>query len=91
VLVDVKSKNGKDNLFSFLTDDQLRDFVTQAHDCNLLTALAGSLDTPDIPRLYNLGADIIGVRGAICTKKDRLAGKLEAEKVMAFASELSKL
>jgi len=91
VLIDVKNKNMKDNLFSFLTDEQLRDFVTQAHDCNLQAALAGSLDTPDIPRIYSLGADILGVRGAVCTKKDRLAGKLEKEKVMAFVNELAKL
>jgi len=91
VLIDVKTKNGTDNLFSFLTDEQLRDFVTQAHDCNLLAALAGSLDITDIQMLYSLGADIIGVRGAVCTQKDRLTGRLEEEKVMAFAYELSKL
>ena len=91
VLVDVKIKNGKDNLFSFLTDKQLGDFVTQAHDYNLLAALAGSLDKQDIQRLHSLGADIIGVRGAVCAKKDRLAGKLEGEKVAELAEEISKL
>jgi len=91
VLVDVKIKNGNDNLFSFLTDEQLKEFVNQAHEYNLLAALAGSLDIKDIQRVHNLGADIIGVRGAVCTKKDRLAGKLEKEKVMAFAEEISKL
>ncbi len=91
VLVDVKIKNGKDNLFSFLTDEQLGGFVTQAHDYNLLAALAGSLDKQDIPRVHSLGADIIGVRGAVCAKKDRLAGKLESEKVAELAKEISKL
>ena len=91
VLVDVKIKNGRDNLFSFLNDEQLRTFVTQAHDCNLLAALAGSLDTHDIQRIHNLGADIIGVRGAVCTRKDRVSGKLEREKVKEFAEELRKL
>jgi uncharacterized protein (UPF0264 family) len=91
VLIDVKTKNRKDNLFSFLTDEQLRDFVTQAHDCNLLAALAGSLDAQDIPRVNNLGADILGVRGAVCTKKDRLTGKLEKKKVMAFVNVIAKL
>ncbi|MCW4015133.1 MAG: (5-formylfuran-3-yl)methyl phosphate synthase [Candidatus Bathyarchaeota archaeon] len=86
ILVDMKTKNGKDNLFSFLTDEQLKEFVTQAHNHNLLAALAGSLDTQDISRVYNLGADIIGVRGAVCAKKDRLAGKLEIEKVLAFST-----
>ena len=85
VLVDVKIKNGKDNLFSFLTDKQLGDFVTQAHNYNLVAALAGSLDKQDIPRVHSLGADIIGVRGAVCAKKDRLAGKLESEKVAELA------
>ena len=91
ILVDVKIKKGTDNLFSFLTDEQLGEFVTQAHNSNLLAALAGSLDTQDIQRVHNLGADIIGVRGAVCTKKDRLAGKLEREKVLAFAEMINKL
>jgi uncharacterized protein (UPF0264 family) len=90
VLVDVKIKTGKSKLFNFLDDEQLRKFVTQAHDHELLAALAGSLGAQDIQRVHSLGADIIGVRGAVCTKKDRL-GKLEQEKVAEFAKELSKL
>ena len=42
ILVVIHTKNGQDNLFSFLTDEQLREFVTQAHNNNLLAALAGS-------------------------------------------------
>jgi uncharacterized protein (UPF0264 family) len=89
VLIDAKTKNGVDNLLSFLNDSQLKDFVNKAHDCNLLAALAGSLDVIDIPRVYNLGADIIGVRGAVCAKKDRLAGKVEKQKVVDFVNELA--
>jgi uncharacterized protein (UPF0264 family) len=91
VLVDVKIKNGKNNLFNFLTDKKLKELVNKAHNYNLLAALAGSLDKQDIPRVHNLGADIIGVRGAVCTKKDRVAGKLELKKVIEFAKEISKL
>jgi uncharacterized protein (UPF0264 family) len=91
VLVDVKIKNGQTNLFSFLTDEKLKELIDKAHNNNLLVALAGSLDTPDIHRVYSLGADIIGVRGAVCTKKDRLSGKLEREKVLEFAEEIRKL
>jgi uncharacterized protein (UPF0264 family) len=89
VLIDAKTKNGVDNLFSFLNDSQLKDFVNKAHNCNLLAALAGSLDVIDIPRVYNLGADIIGVRGAVCVKKDRLAGNVEKQKVVDFVTELA--
>jgi uncharacterized protein (UPF0264 family) len=91
VLVDVKIKNGKSKLFNFLDDEKLKAFVKKAHDYNLLAALAGSLDKQDIQRVYNLGADIIGVRGAVCAKNDRLAGKLEREKVTEFANIISKL
>jgi uncharacterized protein (UPF0264 family) len=91
VLVDVKIKNGENNLFSFLNDEQIRTFVTQAHKYDLIAALAGSLDRKDILRVNNLGADILGVRGAVCTKKDRLIGKIEREKVIEFAKEISKL
>ena len=91
VLVDVKIKSGKSKLFNFLDDEKLKDFVKKAHDYNLLAALAGSLDKQDIQRVYNLGADIIGVRGAVCTKNDRLGGKLVREKVTEFANEISKL
>jgi uncharacterized protein (UPF0264 family) len=91
VLVDVKVKNGKSNLFSFLTNENLKELVDKAHNYNLLAALAGSLDTQDIQRVFSLGADIIGVRGAVCTKKDRVTGKLEREKVIEFAKEISKL
>lgn len=88
VLVDVKVKSKETNLFSFLTDKDLKEFVDNAHDYGLLAALAGSLGTQHIERVYSLGADIIGVRGAVCAKKDRVAGKLETEKVAAFAKEI---
>ncbi len=91
VLVDVKIKNGQSNLFSFLADEELKELVDKAHDHNLLAALAGSLGTTDIPHVHRLGADIIGVRGAVCTKKDRVSGKLEQEKVNAFAEAISNL
>ena len=91
VLVDVKIKNGKNNLFSFLTDKKLEELVNKSHNYNLLAALAGSLDKQDIPRVYNLEADVIGVRGAVCSKKDRLAGRLEREKVIEFTKEISNL
>lgn len=91
VLIDVKTKNGKDNLFSFLKDDELVHFVKQAHEFNLMAALAGSLESKDIPKINSLGADIIGVRGAVCTKKDRIAGKVETMKVKSFATELANL
>ena len=90
VLVDIKVKNGKSNLFNFLAGQELKEFVDQAHDNNLIVALAGSLDKQDIPRVNDLAADIIGVRGAVCTNKDRL-GEVQREKVIEFAKEINNL
>ena len=91
VLVDLKIKNGRDNIFNFLNNKQLRKFVSNAHDSNLLVALAGSLDKQDIPRVHNLNADIIGVRGALCTNKNRLDGKLQRKKVIEFVNKIRDL
>ncbi len=91
VLIDVKVKDGKSNLFTFLNDAQLQDFVTNAHKYNLLAALAGSLTPQDILRVNNLGADIIGVRGAVCARKDRVSGKLEQQKVADFVTTINAL
>lgn len=88
VLIDVKIKNRKSNLFNFLKNNQLRKFVIQAHSYNLLVALAGSLKKQDIEPVYNLGSDIIGFRGALCTNIDRLNGKLEKEKVIEFKEKI---
>ena len=91
VLIDIRLKNGKCKLFNFLTDKQIQDFIIQAHELNLFVGLAGSLDPHDVPRIYNLDADVLGVRGAVCTKKDRLNGKVEEEKVKTFIQEIGKL
>jgi hypothetical protein len=88
VLIDVKIKNGKSNLFTFLKYNELRNFVIQAHSYNLLVALAGSLKKQDIELVHNLGTDIIGFRGALCTNTDRLKGILEKEKVIEFEEEI---
>jgi uncharacterized protein (UPF0264 family) len=91
VLVDTKVKDGKSNLFSYLSNEKLRNFVEKAHDNNLIVALAGSLAKQDIQRVYDLAADIIGVRGAVCTNGDRVEGRIQREKVMEFAKEIRQL
>jgi uncharacterized protein (UPF0264 family) len=88
VLIDVKIKNGKSNLFNFLKYNDLRNFIIEAHSYNLLVALAGSLKKHDIELVYNLGSDIIGFRGALCSNTDRLNGKLEGEKVKELEEEI---
>jgi len=80
VMVDLKNK-GHGGLFDHLGDHELRRFVSESHRHGLIAALAGSLDKDDLPRAFSLGADIIGVRGAVCSGKDRLRGRVRRRMV----------
>ncbi|HLE75503.1 MAG TPA: (5-formylfuran-3-yl)methyl phosphate synthase [Candidatus Bathyarchaeia archaeon] len=79
-MIDTAVKDGK-NLFAFLTINQLRRFVDTAHDYGLKAALAGSLRKEDLPAVYALGADVAGLRGAACTRGDRVDGRITRETV----------
>jgi uncharacterized protein (UPF0264 family) len=79
-MIDTAVKDGK-NLFTFLTINQLRSFVDAAHDHSLKAALAGSLKKEDLPAVYALGADVVGLRGAACTHGDRVDGRITRETV----------
>jgi uncharacterized protein (UPF0264 family) len=79
-MIDTAVKDGK-NLFTFLTINQLRSFVDAAHDHGLKAALAGSLKKEDLPAVYALGADVVGLRGAACTHGDRVDGRITRETV----------
>ena len=80
ILMDTANKN-KTKLFDFVKNDELKEFVNKAHKYDLFVALAGSLDVNDVERIWSTGADIFGVRGAVCEKKDRKKGQLKKELV----------
>jgi dihydroneopterin aldolase len=52
---------------------ELARFVDDAHAHGLMAGLAGSLETPDIPRLLPLAPDVLGFRRALCVDHDRTA------------------
>jgi uncharacterized protein (UPF0264 family) len=79
-MIDTAIKDGK-SLFTFLTMPQLRRFVDMAHSYDLKAALAGSLKKEDLPVVYSLGADVVGLRGAACSLSDRVNGRITKEKV----------
>ena len=79
-MLDTAIKDGK-NLFTFLTKTQLQRFVEETHSYGLKAALAGSLRKEDLPVVYSLGADVVGVRGAACTQNDRVNGQITRKKV----------
>ena len=79
-MLDTAIKDGR-SLLAFLSKPKLKSFVDEAHCYGLKAALAGSLQKEDLPKVYALGADIAGVRGAACTSSDRINGQITREKV----------
>jgi uncharacterized protein (UPF0264 family) len=79
-MIDTAVKDGN-NLFNYLTTEQLRRFVEDAQDRGLRVAFAGSLTKKDLPTIHALGADIVGLRGAACTGGDRTNGRINQLKV----------
>jgi uncharacterized protein (UPF0264 family) len=64
-LLDTAVKSGG-TLFTNLSDRRLRNFVSQCREAGLLCGLAGSLGAEDIPHVCGFGADLVGVRTAVC-------------------------
>jgi uncharacterized protein (UPF0264 family) len=85
VMVDTFVKDGK-CLFDFMDVEACRSFVELGHAEGLEVALAGSIKKKDVPILIELGADVIGIRGAVCSGGDRFGGTIKAEHVRNLAS-----
>lgn len=79
-MIDTAIKDGK-SLLDFLSLQQLKTFVDEAHRFNLKVALAGSIKKEQLPLLHTVGTDIIGVRGAACTNGDRKHGHITSQRV----------
>jgi uncharacterized protein (UPF0264 family) len=65
VMMDTGIKDGR-STFEFLTERELMDFVADAKERGLQTAIAGTIKFKDIPALQRISPDIIGVRGCVC-------------------------
>jgi uncharacterized protein (UPF0264 family) len=89
-MIDVNIKN-RGGLFQYFSDDQLLKFVEESHEYGLTVSLAGSIEKKDFGRVYNLGADIVGVRRAVCQDKDRLKGSVQRKAVQELIDEIKSL
>ncbi len=71
-LIDTLTKDGR-NLFDFIPESDLRDMVVAGKKSGMSTALSGHLKMDDLDELARINPDIVGVRGAVCQKGDRVA------------------
>ena len=78
-LVDTAIKDGR-RLFDFLATGELRALADEAHGAGLLFALAGALQEDDLLLVRDLGADVAGLRTAVC-RDGRRAGPLDPDRV----------
>jgi len=86
VLIDTAIKDGQ-GLLSWLGVDALAELVAEAHDAGLEIALAGALRASDLVAVRDSGADIAGVRSAVCRGGLRTAA-LDPSRIAALRDEL---
>lgn len=79
-MVDTAVKDGK-TLFDFMDIDKLQEFNNMIHDHGLKSALAGSIKKDQLKLLYDVGCDVVGIRGAACTGGDRNKGSIHRSAV----------
>jgi (5-formylfuran-3-yl)methyl phosphate synthase len=65
VLVDTADKSGP-GLTALWGMTQLADWVAMVHELEMVASVAGKLSLDDIDLMRDVGADIVGVRGAAC-------------------------
>ena len=87
MLIDTLVKDGR-NLFDFLGERALKDLVVEAKEAGMCAALSGTLRVANLHTLVRINPDIVGVRGAVCTRGDREKGNVDASAVAAFREEL---
>lgn len=86
-MLDTAVKDGK-TLFDFMSEEKIARFNNEIHNYGLKSALAGSVKKEQLQTLYNLGTDVVGIRGAACVGGDRNSGKIHRSAVMELKKML---
>jgi uncharacterized protein (UPF0264 family) len=76
VMVDTAIKDGRPT-FEFMSEQELREFISLGHAEGLEVALAGTIGFEHLEMLKRLNPDIIGVRGIVCGGDRRSAIRAE--------------
>ena len=71
-MLDTRDKKAG-RLINHLDLARLAAFCARCRAAGLTSGLAGSLEPPDIPRLLLAAPDVLGLRGALCVARDRIA------------------
>ena len=83
-MVDTTDKtNGR--LLDHMPPERMPAFVGRVRELGMKVGLAGSLESPDIPRLLPFAPDFLGFRGALCGQSGR-AASIDAQAVSHIRS-----
>jgi uncharacterized protein (UPF0264 family) len=82
VLLDTLDKRGARPVFGILGPGDVAAWVAEAQRAGLVAALAGSLGADEIALASDTGADVAGVRGAVCD--GGRTGRVSAARVRAL-------
>lgn len=85
VMLDTALKDGA-TLFDAVDEAELAGFAAAARAAGLGVALAGSLGLRHLAALRRIGADVIGLRGAVCRGGDR-RGAIDPQLVRDFVTQ----
>ena len=82
ILIDTfdKSKT-KNRLMNLLTYQEIDKFIKICHSFQLEAWIAGSISIDEMPKLWELGVDVICIRGAACIKGTNRMAKVTRKKV----------
>jgi dihydroneopterin aldolase len=79
VQLDVTAKDGK-RLLDYLPPTRIEAFCRACREAGVAAWLAGSLQSPDIPRLMLVEPDVLGFRTALCAR-GRRSGPLDPQRI----------
>ncbi|MCB0568030.1 MAG: (5-formylfuran-3-yl)methyl phosphate synthase [Lewinellaceae bacterium] len=89
VMLDTAIKDGK-ALLDVMDRSEILRFIALGHEAGMQVALAGSIKEEHLEALSAMNPDVIGIRGAVCSRNDRKAG-IAVDKVKAFLTRAKAL
>lgn len=84
LLIDTWGKNGR-SLLDFYAFNSLQSMIADANAVRLNVAIAGSIPMVELRNLARVGADWVGVRGAVCEGPNRTGSICETKVRVALA------
>ncbi|MEA2070649.1 MAG: (5-formylfuran-3-yl)methyl phosphate synthase, partial [Asgard group archaeon] len=70
---------------------ELQRFINKSYNRGLKTALGGGIQIKHLTKIAKLNPDVIGIRGAVCQKGDRVQGEINRKLIQKFQKNFRKI